>query len=216
MADVRTYAELDGFIERELAWRKHELQTLKVLQKRSRPHQRNLSARTAIMLYYSHWEGFVRKAGDAYLRYVESRRLPLKKLAANFVAVALRSELQSAMTTKSCTRVTTAVRLLLQGRRSTELFTWTGQIDAHNNLTSEVFVEIMDLLGLECAPYSIYFQFFDRKLVSRRNAVAHGDRVVPDDGLLDECARFLPALLDRFGTDVRNAASTKQYEESSP
>ena len=74
---VRTLEQLYDFLSGELAWRTKELVTLKALVEQTSPsrERRRVLLRAGVALLYAHWEGFVKRAGSAYLEFVDLQRL---------------------------------------------------------------------------------------------------------------------------------------------
>src|SRR5216683_7302007 len=98
---LRTIEQLSDALDQELAWRKKELSTIKVLvdEKNVAKSRRLVLIRAGVALLYAHWEGFVREAGSMYLDFVSYQRLKYEQLSANFLALAVRGLLRSAQQT---------------------------------------------------------------------------------------------------------------------
>ena len=88
---------------------------------------------------------------------------------------------------------------------------WEHSVDTHSNLNANALTEILCLLGLNGQEYLLKRQLLDQRLVMNRNLVAHGKRVEIElddySGLHDEIIQ----LVQKFRTDVENAAATEDF-----
>ena len=89
-----------------------------------------------------------------------------------------------------------------------------GIIKTNSNLNSEIFVEIMATIGLDCSAYESSYKLIDSILLDKRNKVAHGERIESLD--LDETRYYeihekVRNLILQFADQVSNAACLKQY-----
>ena len=210
---VRSLTELAQFLDDELAWRKKELTTLKVLLDKSRRrHETAILLRAAICLLYAHWEGFVRAAAKGYLSYVETLGLKYQDLTPNFVALGLWSDVSEAGRSNSPTRRTALITRLVSGLSERATINWQPSIVAGSNLNSKSLTEILCAIGLDSGEYLMKKTIIDHRLLANRNTIAHGERrpeLELDDyaGLNDDIVQ----LVERFRTDIENAAATNQF-----
>ena len=210
---VRSLTELTQFLDDELAWRKKELTTLKVLLDKSRrQHETALLLRAAICLLYAHWEGFVKAAATGYLSYVATRGLRYQDLTPNFVALGLWSDISQAGESNLPTLRTALMTRLISGLSERARINWEQSIDAGSNLNFKTLNEIMCAVGLDSKEYLLKKPIIDQRLLANRNAIVHGERrpeIGPDDyaGLNDDIVQ----LVERFRTDIENAAATNSF-----
>ena len=210
---VRSLTELTQFLDDELAWRKKELTTLKVLLDKSRrQHETVLLLRAAICLLYAHWEGFVKAAATGYLSYVATRGLRYQDLTPNFVALGLWSDISQAGESNLPTLRTALMTRLISGLSERARINWEQSIDAGSNLNFKTLNEIMCAVGLDSKEYLLKKPIIDQRLLANRNAIVHGERrpeIGPDDyaGLNDDIVQ----LVERFRTDIENAAATNSF-----
>ena len=90
----RTESQFVDFLDEEFAWRRKELTILWGEVKSAADTTRQGRIRAAVALLYAHWEGFVKAAADAYVKFVAIRRPKLDELCTGFLALALRSRLR--------------------------------------------------------------------------------------------------------------------------
>lgn len=211
MTQIRSLIELEEVLSRDLAPRKRELTTFKLRMSSARDHEKKTLLRAGFVMIYAHFEGFIRSAAGAYVRYVSFQGLSFNMLKHNFVAIGLKSELQDLGDIQKATVVSATVRRFLSGMNDTAPFLWHGEIDARSNLKSEVLLEIFALTGLDTTWYQTKLAFIDQTLVENRNNIAHGRHFQPEE---DEYLRTHDQtieILERFRTDIENAAATTSF-----
>ena len=208
---IRSLTQLTQYLEEELAWRKRELTTLRFMLGSPRRHERNFLLRASLCVLYAHWEGFIRAAATGYLSYVATRGLRLRDLKPSFVALGLRSEISQAGQSNRPTIHTALTTRLMLGLSERASIDWESSVETHSNLGSKNFIEILCLLGLDDEEYLLKQQLLDQKLLQKRNLIAHGRQteIELDDyfGLHDEIVQ----LVEKFRTDVENAAALENY-----
>ena len=210
----RSLDELSQFLSDDLSWRKKELTTLNFMIGRSRPHERDTLLRGSVCLLYAHWEGFVRDAATSYVCFVVSQGLRLRDLSPNFLVLGLLSNVSQIEQARFYTLhawLTQAVTSQLSENFSLDC---EKAINTRSNLNSRVFKEIRQIIGIEDAGYESKNNLLDERLLGNRNRVSHGRRLeigTNDYTLLYET---VIELVDKFRTDVENAAALGTYRAS--
>ena len=212
---IRSLTELSEFLSNELAWRKKELTALRFMIQGARAHEEVPLLRAAICLLYAHWEGFIKNAATAYICFVVSRRLRFRDLAPNFMALGLLSNIQQPENARVATlhaSLTGSFASQLSERFSLDC---EKAINTRSNLNSEVLKEILQYVGIDATDYETKNTLLDERLLRNRNSVSHGERleIQPDDYMLLYEAMF--ELIERFRTDVENAAVLNRYRRNS-
>lgn len=210
MAKVRSVAELIDYLDAESAWRKRELTTCKFLvEGRRRRHEQDLLIRSFTCIQYAHWEGFVKRAAEAYLGYIQATA-DLSNLRECFVAVHNMRHIQRCgrITRKWATHYTTLVSDLHTPRG--KLCVDGSAVDTESNLSLEILEQILAMLGISLASIPSLVTsgpLLDQELVGNRNAIAHGERTrVPLDDFLKLHARLV-VWIETIKTEIVNAAS---------
>ncbi len=212
---IRSLDQLVQVLDDDLAWRKRELTTLKLMQEKNpRRHQRGLLLRAAVCLLYAHWEGFVKTAATSYISFIATRGLRYRDLTPNFVALGLRTEIREAGQSNHPTSHTGIVARLVSDLSDNAEIDWRNSVNTRSNLNAETLREILTLLGLDERDYLSKGPLLDEKLLSNRNRVAHGERVEIDSDDYDVLHSEVIQLVDRFSTDVQNAAVTGLFRRS--
>ncbi|MEA9897637.1 MAE_28990/MAE_18760 family HEPN-like nuclease [Xanthomonas campestris pv. raphani] len=209
---MRTIEELERYIADELVWRRKELTEMRafVQSAKGKLTQRVL-IRAAVALLYAHWEGFVKKSGCAYLKFVAGQGINCGNLSYNFLALAGRklSPGEGGM------------------RLSVELAKYYSEsglikakiphsniVDTKSNLGSSALKDILFVLGLEESHFSTKMAFIDSNLVRPRNYIAHGEIININVHEYENVHAEVLALIEEFRNAVENAAATKRYLRS--
>ena len=209
---IRTLGQLSESLDDDLQWRKNELTTAKVMLEKSRSHEKEFMLRAGICLLYAHWEGFVKMAATSYVSFVALRGLRYRDLSANFVALGLRQQIRNAgQSTRPTIHIELTEKLMSDLSERYHRIDWENSVDTRSNLNGEALREILALLGLPDKEYESKEQLLNKKLLANRNLVAHGERVEIDLDDYNILHTEIIGLIDRFNTDVQNAAATEQY-----
>lgn len=216
MAKIRTVEALDEAIDSEIYWRKQELTTTLQLVKQSRGPAQRANLRAGVVILYAHWEGWVKNVAQFYIRYVNSRAYSYDQLSAAFLGTALKSKINSAQDASKSLPHTTFAKFI-QTELSSRAALSTDLVRTESNLSSVVFNDIVDRLGLPKRDlYASREKMIDVELVGRRNTIAHGEylNLGPDD--FEALRDGTLTLLSLFTDDVRNAASTDNHLAPKP
>ena len=210
---IRTLEQLIESLENDLAWRKRELANLKAMLPGRRAHTA-LLLRAAICMLYAHWEGFVKLAATNYISFISMRGLNYGELTDNFVALGLRGEIQRAGESNRPTIHTNLVAQLMTNSSDRVEINYERSVNTRQNLNADALREILALLGLDDQQYLLKGALLDQKLLANRNRVAHGERTELDPDDYDELHGEIVGLIERFSTDVQNAAVTGKYHRN--
>lgn len=213
---IRTIEQLHDFLENEIIWRKKELTSLRSLAEAARASRdkQNALIRSGITVLYAHWEGFVKAAASAYLEFVAMQRLSYQDLAANFIALAMKGKLEEATQTNKASIFNEVAQFFLTGLTEKSRIPYKDAVDTRSNLSSEVFREIVYMLGLNYLPYATKEKLIDEKLLHSRNTIAHGNYLLIDLVEYRELHQEMIILMDTFRNQIDNAAITKAYRRS--
>lgn len=207
---VRTPQELTGFLDSELSWRKHELSIILSQLRKSGHKVQVVMIRSGVCLLYAHWEGFVVAASQRYLEYVANRRLRYRDLQRNFLVVDLLHQIRRFANKRNTDEAKELVDKVLDGER---LFSTNNiePIDTRSNLNSKVFMDILNLVGINVSKYVSRGRLLDIRLVNNRNNVAHGRQFEMTFDDYTELHNVIVELIDTFRDDLENAAEKKSY-----
>jgi HEPN superfamily RiboL-PSP-like protein len=89
-----------------------------------------------------------------------------------------------------------------------------GNVRTESNLSSTVLRDIVDRLGLDYQPYELRKQLIDKRMVERRNHVAHGEYLEVSLSDFETLHAEVTMMLRVFTADVLNHAALKAYRAS--
>ncbi len=213
---IRTLNDLQDAVDKEMAWRKHELSAVRSNVATARNHAKDTAIRAGIALLYAHWEGGIKNIATYYLEYVAMQGLPYGQLKPNFLAISIKNDLTAFTGSNKSTIHTAVVSDILQKQADKARIPVDGVIKTASNLNSSVFVEIMATIGLDDSQYQSSYKLIDEVLLNKRNAIAHGERLEAlslDEARYFEIHEKVLNLLIQFSANITNAAALKLYLE---
>ncbi|MEV8569788.1 MAE_28990/MAE_18760 family HEPN-like nuclease [Streptomyces sp. NPDC051322] len=201
-------------IDRQLARRKVELSNLLLMVTEQNPDPTRLSciARSAVVLTYAHWEGFVKQGSIAYVRLINDASVKVADLKFPFQAVYVSSAFKRAAASNKSRYLGELLQEI--DTRRLEIFSISPDkcIDTESNLSSTVFKEIVQGIGLDILPfYETRSVFIDQRLVFARNQVAHGELVSFDSVDVRNRIEGARILIDTYADQLKRAASSNHY-----
>jgi hypothetical protein len=209
---LRTAEQLSDRLSADLAWRKKELSEVKSLvnTKSFSASKHKALIRSGICLLYAHWEGFVKLAANSYLEYVKMQTPCYKDLASNFLALAMKEKLKEAKETNKPSLYIPVCNFFLD-ELNQRCSLPQDIISTASNLSSEIFKEITNTLGIDFSPYSTKSVLIDTKLLKTRNEIAHGEYSIFERDEYIELHEEVVAILDIFRNQIENATINKDY-----
>lgn len=215
---IRSVNHLQDLIDKETSWRKVEFSSLMSSVRIAKFKSHNTALRAGVALLYAHWEGAVKSIATYYLVYVSNQKIYYKDLKNNFLAIGIRDNLSKfEATNKSSIHnriVDNVFKIKADERFSINV---DGFIKSGSNLNSEIFVEIMEQIGLDYTEYEADFKLIDEVLLKTRNKIAHGEALEAlslDEDRFNELHRIVLKLIQLFANQVLNSACQKSYLQS--
>lgn len=208
MKKIKSQSQLEDFLADQLSWRRKELHDLKsvIIEKKKSKELKPL-VKSAIVLAYSHWEGYVKDISNAYLSYISFREIPKNEVAENFLTLVVQNNLKN----KKFEECILEISILFDETNKKCVIPTENIINTDSNLNFEVLNKIMSLIGLDHSFFVTKQQFLDKNLLGCRNAIAHGENrdVNADD--YNEIFSFVLESMTQYKTLIENALSLKTY-----
>lgn len=212
---IRTEDEFQDAVDSETAWRKKELSSISSNITTSKKAAKITALRAGIALLYAHWEGLVKNLATYYLCYVSFQNCRYDELKSNFMALSINKEIKLFKESNKASLHNQIVNKIRTEGSNKAKIPYEDVIKTGSNLNSQVFIEIMETIGLDYAEYEPSFVMIDEVLLKMRNEIAHGERIESID--LDEI-RFkeiydvITDLMNKFVIQITNAVYLKQYK----
>jgi hypothetical protein len=209
---------LEDTLAGDLSWRKKEIIAFRGSIARRSSTQKHFS-RAGLVLLCAHWEGFLKKAVQAYVDFVFCQGIPLRKLSSKFIAISIFKDVKHAAEADypgselHCVRL--ARRMLDSLEGATSKAGW--KVDTHGNASSTVTMQILstvglnEKLGLDDAEWFVVKAFIDEQLLKIRHKIAHGEGFPVDASDFYEKSRRVMSLFDSLHSLIMSAAVSKSY-----
>lgn len=210
---IRSLDELEDALDKDLAWRRKEFTTLKLLVDSSRRHEKVTLMRASIAMLYAHWEGHIKFCAQIYIIYLKHISPRYKNMTNNFIQMSIGEKFKDGFSVKRFSSQKEIFDYLTNDLEDKFSVSEQVVIDTESNLKYEVVFNILDQLGLDTEVFSLKENFINSKLLKNRNSIAHGDRI-SDKDVTDtyvELESELIHMIETFQNLVRNAASNKAY-----
>lgn len=211
---IRTEEEFQDAVDKETSWRKKELSAIKSNIATARNSAKSTALRAGIALLYAHWEGLIKNVASYYMSYVSFRKLKYGELKENFIAVAIKEELKMFRESNKTSIHNHIIQKIRKMENDASIIPYENVIKTDSNLRSEIFIEIMETIGLDYSEYQINFILLDETLLNMRNKIAHGERIEVlslDEKRFNEIYDIITGMMNRFVNQVTNAVVMKEY-----
>ena len=211
---IRTEDEFQDIIDKETAWRKKELSAIKSNIAMAKKSSKNMALRAGIALLYAHWEGLVKNVASYYLCYVSYQNYKYLDLKPNFMAVSMKEDLKLFDSSKKASIHNKIIYDVKNKENDKAKVPYENVIKTKSNLNSDIFIEIMETIGLDYTDYQPSFALLDEALLKMRNEVAHGERVETislDETRFNEIYGVVVDMMNRFITQITNSVYLKDY-----
>lgn len=214
---IKNLEGLEDSLNKDLAWRKKEITSLKFLIDRARTSDELVLYRAAIALMYSHWEGHIKFCSHAYLNYLNHLGLSCASLSDSFVQLNLGANFED----------NDSVRDYRVQKKLHEYFckpfaykfkvNEKKAISTKSNLNYEILESIINKLGLSEDSFKLKENFIDATLLDYRNAIVHGERRSLEDtkSAYMSIEEHLLDMIQSFHEMIKTAASNKEFLKKS-
>jgi hypothetical protein len=213
---LRSIQQLQDALDAERVWRVRELSILRKKLLTGIPKTLPVSEaelamlRPCVTMLYGHWEGFVKSACSFYLEYVALQRLKQNEMQPQFLALSAR-KYASNFGLSGAEADRAMVDYIRNQPEARGGIPYKGGVDTKMNLWFDVFSEIYDSLGLSWHEYELKKHLIDTKLVSKRNAIAHGKYIDIEPIDVEELFDLIIALMDEIKEQLFDHARNRKF-----
>ena len=210
---IKTVEKLEEILLKDLAWRKKEVVSLKILVEKDQVNEPIL-LRAGIALLCAHFEGFIKKASNCYIGYVAEQKQLYTDLKENFSALKMEKEFESCA--KSDKHSVHKKLLLMHDNLASKKFSEKYNedkpfISTHSNPSSTELKEILDTIGIESDIFETKATYIDSSLLAKRHHVVHGDRSELDKDDFLTTFDIIIKLIDDYKDLIIESADKKEY-----
>lgn len=214
MSKIRTLDQLQNILDGEFSWRLKEIANLKIVVRSSDKLCKSTAVRAAIPLLYGHWEGFIKNSSTHYLDYVNGQSLTYRDLKSCFIVFGVKRKINDLVSSKNSSVSIATLEFLRDELDERAKLKIESAIRTEFNLSSKVFANIAESIGINTQGYESRYHLIDESLLKRRNHIAHGEYLDVDSEGFRELADEILYLLRSYKTDIENAVSLKEYRLS--
>lgn len=210
---IKTVEKLEELLMQDLAWRKKEMFSLKILVEKDEVNEPIL-LRAGIALLCAHFEGFIKRASNCYIGYVAEQKKLYSELKENFTALKMEKEFKScALSEKHSVH---KKLLIMHDNLATKTFKEKYDenspfISTHSNPSSNELKEILETIGVESDIFETKATYIDSSLLEKRHHVVHGDRSDLDKADFMTTFDIIIELIEKHKDLIIDAADNKKY-----
>lgn len=174
---VRSKSQFLDLLQEERTWRRKELTNVKTLVFDSRAAFEHTITRAAVLLLYSHWEGYIKKITELFFCYLNSKGFKYSELALNFKSLGILGQFEGDFPYKQFSSYLKTVEFVTKECESVKFkLDIEKHIDTKSNLNTDVITDLASKLGIDSSVFIQNKYHIDSRLLKYRNAIAHGER----------------------------------------
>lgn len=212
MTKVRSREECLDAIQADSAWRKKEMALIKGRIFYDTERDIDPLLRSAVVLTYAHWEGFVKTASELYFAHInEVIHRRAVKLSQHFSDLLMWKKFRQ----KGEHLFTRNPVPFLTMRRewpcaAGELLP-ADTINTESNLSSDVLKRLTITLGVDYSFFETKEKLIDESLLKTRNQIAHGERIAVRRDEYETIDREIRQLIDHFQRLIEECVQLERY-----
>lgn len=210
---IKTVEKLEELLMQDLAWRKKEMLSLKILVEKDVVNE-TILLRAGIALLCAHFEGFIKRASNCYIGYVAEQKKLYSELKENFAAIKMEKEFE--MCAKSEKHSVHKRLLVMHDELSTKKFKekYDEQkpfISTHSNPSTTELEEILATIGVESDIFETKATYINSSLLAKRHNVVHGEHSDLDKEDFMITFGIIIQLIEEYKDLIIDAADNKKY-----
>lgn len=213
MSKLRTTENLIDRISSEHLWRRREISEMYLLITRSEndPAKCDTLIRCAILILYSHWEGFVKNVSSFFIEFVTAKKHDFHEICLPLQAIAYQRQLFASLTTSDIDKYHELLSYIKGDSRTTFRCNPETVIHTGDNLNSKILKQIIKSLGLNYKEFATKERLIDERLLHYRNNIAHGKDFSMKKSDFIDLQNSVLEMLHLFRNQIENAAVLKSY-----
>ena len=216
---IRSIYELEDYITVEYSWRRKEMTNIVNEALFSRNAHQKVLLKAAILIIYSHWEGFIKNIARAYCKFLNSKRLKYSEVKDSFCIFQMLDYFEAKSLKINFMDCLDFIIIPQESQYEILKIDESKYIKTRANLNSKVLKEMIFMLHLDYSLFELKENFIDDIFLHRRHAIAHGDNIEenPTQNLehsdLDYIYTEVIILIDIFKNQIINAANIQSYKK---
>lgn len=210
---IKDVEQLEGILMGDLAWRKKEMLSLKLLIENDKVNEPIL-LRAGMALLCAHFEGFIKKASNCYIGYVAEQKLKYKELRSSFAAIKMDKEFEScAKSDKNSvhSKLLNKYNDISDSKFQEKYDLDNPYISTHSNPKVDELREIMSILGIESDIFETKANYIDSSLLANRHKVVHGDKTEFDKNDFLSTFGIIMQLMEDYGKLIIESIEAQKY-----
>lgn len=210
---IRNVEQLEEYLFEDLAWRKKEMLSLKLLIESAEGYEPIL-LRAGIALLCAHFEGFIKKASNCYMGYVAEQRIQFRLLNNSFSAWEIQKEFKSCSKSEKNsvhTRLLNKYEALGEKRFADKYYLDQPYISTHSNPNVDELKEIMSTLGIKTNIFETKANYINKDLLENRHKVVHGEKVEFEKTDFLNTFDIIMELIDAYSDLIIQSSQMKKY-----
>lgn len=215
---IKTLEELEDKLDQDLAWRKKEILSLKLLIDKN-DQDRNILLRAGIALLCAHFEGFIKKASNLYVIYIGYQKVQCSNIINSLLAIKFKKDFENCGKTDKHSIHAEMLNKLDQIKNETFFLKYKEDspiISTQSNPSSEVLDEILNTLGISSTIFETKKQYIDFSLLYKRHKVVHGYRFEIEYDDFDLVSDIVMKLIDEYKNIIIKSAEEKIFLKNKP
>lgn len=210
---IKSVEELEDKLQEDLAWRKKEILSFKMLIESDEINKKIL-LRASVALLCAHFEGFVKKASNYYIVYIASKKIKAEKIKNTLVAIKLKHKIEDCGKTNKHSVHGEMITILENIKEKNFFIKYTDDnpiISTESNPSSKVLKEILKTIGIESDVFDLKARYIDNNLLKNRHYVVHGERYDLRGSEFMETCSIVLTLLESYKEVIINAAERELF-----
>lgn len=212
---IRSTSEFEDYVASEFAWRRKELTNISHVARSGRKGMQEILFRSAIPLIYAHWEGFVKQASVAKMKYLIAQGFKYIDLQPCFHVYAILDANDGQLPAKRFEAWVdiTSGKINLSESLSANSASF---VDAKSNLNSDVLREIAVKVGVSYEKFELKANWIDETLIDLRNKICHGERAPITESEFETVYQETTDLISLYKNELLNSVVQKTYLKNPP